>query len=264
MLRGPAIKYVRAPARTLGFALLAALVFSVQAGAQEPKPLLSDEIGKVIEAEGVEAAQARFDEIFPDRADQYQVDAEGFSGLAVQRMTAGDTAGAEALMGMFMTISQSELGALMPEIAAAVEAEQRSRDRAQAGAEGTAEASGPGARGGAGPGPARDDLRRFRGLYGEPGQVPPRDLFVVETCDGYLVAGPMWADVAPWHLTSVGDDRFEYADSFTSVELTFRTEDGGRALSLGHTVEGLASPLPHRGPLPSEWGDDCLNVERGG
>jgi len=44
-------------------------------------------------------------------------------------------------------------------------------------------------------GKPRDDLSRFKGLYGDTGG---RQIFVSESCDGFMVAGPMWADVSAW------------------------------------------------------------------
>ncbi len=114
-----------------------------------------------------------------------------------------------------------------------------------------------------GPGPARKDLRRFRGQYGQRGQASHRNLFMMETCDGYLVVGALWADVANWNLTSVADESFEYSDDFLSFTMTLQVGDDGAPLSLDHTLEGVPSPLPYLGPLPAEWGDECLTVQRG-
>jgi hypothetical protein len=236
-------------------AVLAVLVFAACAQAQESqKPLLSEEIRAALEAGGPEGAQSRFDEVFPDQADRYEIDLEGMYALASEKMLGGDPATVEALMGMVLAISQAQIGAAMPELAAAAEAEQRKSN--QESAEQTQRTDL------AGPGPARDDLRRFRGQYGLPGQNPPRNFLVEETCDGYLVAGPMWADVSLWHLTSVADNKFEYEDSFTSVTITFEVADDGTPLSMSHTVEGVTSPVPFLGPLPAEWGEECLTVDR--
>ena len=249
---------MRAPICIRSFvpALLGALVLAACAQAQEgPKPLLSDEIRGALEADGSDGAQKRFDEIYPDQADEYVIDLQGMYGLATEKMMAGEMATAEVLMGIVATLTQAQLGTAMPEIAAAAEAEQRQRDQARA------EQSVPEVV--TGPGPARHDLRRFRGQYGQPGQSPPRNFLVQETCDGYLVAGPMWADVSLWHLTSVADTEFEYEDSFISLEMTFEVESDGSPVSMSHTVEGAPSPVPYLGPLPAEWGDECLTVQRG-
>ena len=182
------------------------------------------------------------------------MDLEGLYGLASEKMMAGDAEAAEVLMRMVAVVTQAQIGAAMPGIAAAATEQQRQRDKAPPARSASEEITGPG--------PAREDLRRFRGQYGQPGESPPRNFLVEETCDGYLVAGPMWADVSIWHLTSVADNRFEYTDSFTSVTLTFEMDDDGVPISMSHTVDGIASPVPHLGPLPPEWGEKCLTVER--
>jgi len=102
-------------------------------------------------------------------------------------------------------------------------------------------------------GKSRDDLQRFVGLYGEPN----RNIFVTVSCDGYLVAGPMWADVGPWWMRSAADKVFTYADSWQSFSMEFEADGNGRIMRMQHEIEGAPSPMEHAGPLPDEWGD-CL------
>ncbi len=249
------MSYRRACIRSSTPALVAALALAACVQAQEgPKPILSEEIRAALDEGGPAKAQSRFDEIFPDQAEGHQMDIEGLYGLASEKMMAGDMEAAQVLMGMVTAVTQAKVGTAMPEIAAAAAEQQRQRDQTRPAENDAA--------GFTGPGPARDDLRRFRGQYGQPGVSPPKNFLVEETCDGYLVAGPMWADVSLWHLTSVADNRFEYTDSFTSVTLTFELDDDGNPLSMSHTVDGIASPAPRLGPLPAEWGEECLTVER--
>ena len=102
-------------------------------------------------------------------------------------------------------------------------------------------------------GKSRDDLQRFAGLYGE----PKREIFVTVSCDGYLVTGPMWADVGPWWMRSAADKVFTYADSWQSFSMEFEADGDGRIVRMKHEIEGAPSPMEHAGPLPDEWGD-CL------
>jgi len=64
-------------------ALAGWLVFPAGIQGQEAtKPLLSAEIGKVIDKDGAEAGQRRFDELYPAHKDEYQLDIRGFLELA--------------------------------------------------------------------------------------------------------------------------------------------------------------------------------------
>lgn len=238
-------------------ALFATLVLAAGAACQEsPNPLLSAEIRAALEAGGPEGARARFAELFPDRIDGLQVDLKGLYELAAERISAGDMESGGALMEMVAAVNQAVMETAMPGVPAAAAARDEEREaRGQ-----TEEIGAPSSNG---PGPARKDLRRFRGQYGRPGQANPRNLFVMETCDGYLVAGALWADVGNWNLTSVSEESFKYSDSFIAFTMTFEVGEDGVPVSMSHTLEGVPSPLPYMGPLPAEWGDECLTVQRG-
>jgi hypothetical protein len=85
----------RLPRRCL--LLLALALLATPAGAQE-KPLLSAEIRSAFADGGAAAARARFRALFPDQADQYQVDPEALGELGLERMQQGDTEGMQAVM----------------------------------------------------------------------------------------------------------------------------------------------------------------------
>ncbi len=105
-------------------------------------------------------------------------------------------------------------------------------------------------------GKSRDDLERFVGLYSDPGSDETnRTVFVTVSCDGYLVVGPMWADVGPWWMRSAADKVFTYSDSWTTLSIEFLGTDG-RGMMLKHDIEGVSSPLENKAPLPDEW-EDC-------
>ena len=53
------------------------------------------------------------------------------------------------------------------------------------------------------------DLERFTGLYSDPEESNEnRKLWVMVSCDGQLVSGALWGDVAPWWMKSEGDNVF--------------------------------------------------------
>ena len=237
--------------------LLLAVLAATPALSQE-KPSLSAEIGSVIEAEGTDAAKQRFAEIYPaDKAD-YEVDIQGMMALGQSYMQAGDMERGMAVMEMMSVISQDMASAAMgtynPRMAEmqqqAIEADRAAEEQAAREKEEEqriqqqteAQARGQ----------ARDDLYRFTGIYGDPADRDRlRTLFVTVSCDGYLVTGPMWADVGPWWMRSAADSVFTYADAWTHLSMEFT--GSGENTRLAHDVEGLANPAERLGPLPADW-----------
>ncbi len=57
----------------------------------EGKPLLSEEIGAVIETQGIAAARQRFAEIYPAREDEYDIDVQGMMNLGSGFIQSGKT-----------------------------------------------------------------------------------------------------------------------------------------------------------------------------
>jgi hypothetical protein len=237
--------------------LLTALLAAAPALAQS-KPSLSDEIGGIIEQEGVEAAKLRFSEIYPAHKDEYAIDYQAMMSLAQGYLQSGNMEAGMAVMEMMGALSQdmaaAAMGASNPQMAAmqqqaieekaaeqeqaarAREEEQRLQQKAEAQARGE----------------ARDDLNRFAGIYGDPVDSDRlRTLFVTVSCDGYLVTGPMWADVGPWWMRSASDSVFTYADDWTNLSMDFAPS--GETTRLTHDIEGLDSPLERLGPLPADW-----------
>lgn len=239
--------------------LLAAVLATASALGQE-KSSLSREIGAVIEAEGIDAAKQRFAEIYPAHKDDYEVDIQGMMALGQGYMQAGDMESGMAVMEMMSVISQDMASAAMstynPQMAErqqkAMEAERAAEEQAAREREEeqrTLQRAEAQARG-----KARDDLDRFRGLYADPADKDRlRTLFVTVSCDGYLVTGPMWADVGPWWMRSAADTVFTYSDSFTSLSMEFA--GSGEGTTLKHDLEGVTSPLRWVSGLPDEWSD---------
>lgn len=160
------------------------------------------------------------------------------------------------------------LDALKGLAAEAVEA-LRARASGGGGAGGSASASAAaeaGASAGQDPlGPARDDLERFYGVYGEAGGN--RNFFVAEAKapggqeplpPGHLMVGAMWGDVQPWNMKSVADTRFEQAwvSDFQDAPLVAEFEVGDAGQAVAVTFRGTFEDrgrLPRVGDLPEGW-----------
>ena len=99
--------------RWMTLALMAAwLMLPAGIQAQETtKPLLSEEIGKVIDTDGVEAGQRRFDEIYPAQKDKYQLDIPGLLQLATKYMQNGNSAAGQQVAQMMTIVAQDETAA---------------------------------------------------------------------------------------------------------------------------------------------------------
>ena len=221
--------------------------------AAQDKPALSGEIAKVLAASGPDGAQARFDEIYPAHKADWTLDMTGFGNLMTGLMAKGNTKAGTVVMGMMQVIGQDP-------------------DTFVGMAPGSVESSlgGPPAAPSPPPepkedplGPARSDLDRFTGLYGDPDESDPnRKLWVSVSCDGHLVAGAMFGDASNWWLRSTGDTSFE-AQVFGGEILTFSFEMGGsQATAMIHQVDYMPSPLQRTEPLPDEWAE-CVQLERG-
>jgi hypothetical protein len=173
-------------------------------------------------------------------------------------MMAGDYESGQAVAGMIARISQDMMtsSGMMP--ATDAEAARGAREQRE---QENSEASGRAA-----PvhdyGPARDDLARFAGVYGDPDQPDSsRKLFVSESCDGFLVAGAMWGDASNWWMKSVSDNTFEMSSDFMSLRLEFQLGPDGSAQAMSHDLDFMTSPLVRIGPLPEGWGECVPRTE---
>ena len=227
--------------------------------APQGEPVIAPEIGRLISEQGIDAARQRFTELAESPSLDFNLETQGMMTLMSAYMQAGNNEAAEAVAEMNAQMMQKMLSgtqtmypAGMSEIMAELQqAEQAADAQRRAGIEedrrmqekATAQSRGR----------SRDDLQRFVGLYGE----PKREIFVTVSCDGYLVTGPMWADVGPWWMRSAADKVFTYADSWQSFSMEFEADGNGRILRMRHEIEGVPSPMQHSGGLPDGWGD-CL------
>ncbi|MEQ9462120.1 MAG: hypothetical protein RJQ10_00545 [Haliea sp.] len=237
--------------RIPGLALAGLLLFSGLAVAGPP---LSAEVARWIDSQGVDAARERFAELWASAADDYEPDLDALADLGSRYLQEGNIEAGMAVMEMVSIISLAELDAALQSQAALVaEMEAAAAEiAATTGAPASAQDGSAGQQAEATDrGPARADLERFAGIYASDEQ-PDRQLFVTRTCDGFLVAGPMWADVAAWQLGSEGKQVFTFEQGELFFQLAFSGGEGMPQI-LNHNIRGLASPLRHRGPLPGDW-----------
>lgn len=248
--------------RTLVLALAGLLLY---AGLVFARPPLSAEVARVVESHGVEAARERFAELWSSSAADYEADVEGLADLGSRYLEAGNIEAGMALMEMVSIVSLAELDtALKSQVEMVAEMEAAAAEIAAAASARTGAA--PGDQGPApaapGRGPARNDLERLTGIYASD-EAPNRELFVTQTCDGFLIAGPLWADTAPWNLRSEGKESFTFQQGGLQFQLEFASGGDGAARQLSHTIRGLASPMQRRGSLPGNWPRCQADDEKG-
>jgi len=255
------MRFSTAPFRTAAvLGLLCALV-AAPVTAQE-QSLLSAEIRAALDGGGLDAAQQKFNELYPAQQEQYRADYEGLAAIATEYMQAGEYETGQAVADMAVAVVTGQVQGEMA---------TQGMNPAMAEAMGTAETMEPAPD--ATPaakeqpaakyeaGPARSDLDRFAGLYSDPAQPDERKSFWAAVgCDGRLVTGATWGDASPWWMKSVSDLAFEYADSWTQIRMDFQAGSDGAATGMTHDREDiLPSPLTRIGPLPPEWAaDECI------
>lgn len=238
------------------FLMSLAFLGGVSTAVAEQEPVIAPEIGQLIAEQGVDAANQRFAELIETPSLNYNLETQGMMTLMSSYMQAGNEQAVEAVGEMYAQLMQKMMSGsssvfpagMMEEMQKVEQAEKAQRQanleeekRMQKGLEDRSR------------GKSRDDLERFVGLYADPGSSDmKRAVFVTVSCDGYLVTGPMWADVGPWWMRSAADKVFTYADSWTNLSFEF-VGDGGRGMLLKHDIEGATSPLENKKPLPDEW-----------
>lgn len=234
--------------RALSLPLAAILLCSHLAFASTP---LSTEVARLIASEGVAAAREWFTQLSEDSTADYEPDVDKLADLGSRYLQEGNLEAGMAVMEMVSIISLAELDAALRSRAALGAEMEAAAAETGAEADATVTAAAPHS---AAPdrGPAREDLQRLTGIYASD-EAPRRELFVTQTCNGFLVAGPLWADTAPWGLQSEGETAFSFQQGGLQFQLEFATGNEGTAQQLSHTIRGLASPMQRRGPLPGDW-----------
>jgi len=231
---------------------------------QAQEPVIAPEIGKLIAEEGVDAANQRFAQFLSSGSLNYTAETQGLMTLLNAYMQAGNQEATGAVGEMYAQLMQQMMtggsNALPPGMAAAI-FEAQTAEEEQKKAEEAADRQLKQKQLAQSRGKSRGDLERFKGLYSDPDSDDiSRAIFVTVSCDGYLVTGPMWADVGPWWMRSAADKVFTYADSWTNLSFEFSGESGP-GMRLNHDVEGAVSPLENKGPLPDGWGE-CMERPR--
>jgi hypothetical protein len=99
--------------RTAILALFAGLILNSATYAQDrgAKPKLSEEIERVLKEKGPEAAQRRFEELFPAKKDEYDVDVNAIAELGSRYMQKGDMK-----TGMLFIRRADECAAVQPTV----------------------------------------------------------------------------------------------------------------------------------------------------
>jgi hypothetical protein len=251
--------------RNCFFALAALLaLYAGSTGlARAQEPVIAPEIGQIINSDGVDAANARFAELIQSPSLDYNMESQGLMTLMTGYIQSGNEEAASAVGEMYAQMMQQMLSggasAYPPGMAEAMAEAQKAEEAQQRADQAAAEAEQQMQQQQAAQsrGKSRDDLDRFKGMYSDPGSDDTgRSIFVTVSCDGYLVTGAMWGDVSPWWMRSAADKVFTYADSWTNISMEF-VGDGGPGTLMQHDIEGVASPLENKGPLPDDW-PECM------
>jgi hypothetical protein len=236
--------------------IVAALLAPVHAQPSK-KPLLSEVIRATLEKEGADAARKRYQQIAREQKDEYEFDYAALVEHGGALIKAGDVARGAVLIEIAADAASLRAGPAPAPPAAERRAPLRTSRAAEEAAarRRTLEALGP----------ARADLGRFHGVYGDPkAQRTPRNFSVDQTCDGHVRIGAMWGDVAPWVLKSVSDTAFASAWEDPSLphplRVTFHTDASGRAAAMSHNIlsnEDQLTRLERLGDLPKGYAQDC-------
>jgi hypothetical protein len=226
----------------------------------QDKPLLSEAIKNSIDTQGIETAKKHFKEIYESNIDLYEVDMKGLSDLSSTYVKAGNYQAASAVVEIASPFMQDMISSKMSNnsndrIQKQKDMQKQKKENQEKNEESEKTENNKQIKNNWGE--SRSDLKRFTGLYGDPEEGnETRRLWVMESCDGYLVSGALWGDVAPWWMKSERDKVFTYSDSFNDIRMEFVTDENGKAMKMIHNLSSLKSPLERVGPLPDDW-DPC-------
>jgi len=222
------------------------------------KPLLSELMKTTIDQHGADAARAKFKQIYPKHKEDYLIDTPAMNQLMSDYAQAGNMEALQVLSEVVTVITQDLIAKHMTgqeETMKALMAEQKKQADAKEHKSKTQPVEKTKQI-------VRTDLDRFTGLYGDPDKADPyRQLWVAQSCDGRLVIGATWGDVAPWWTTSQSDKQFSYKDSFIQLSFEFNETAQKQSTRLKHDLQGMASPLQRIGPLTDEY-PTCFETPR--
>ena len=238
-------------------AFLSGLSIAAHAVAQGT-PVIAPEIARVISEDGVDAAKTRFKELLASESLNHTAEVSAMHSLMSSYMQAGNMEAGSAVgeMSAELTMLMMSAGGAysmpgmdMEQLRKMEEAEKAQEQQAREEEQKLAAKQEQQSRG-----KRRDDLRRFTGFYGEAGSNDMgKTIFVAVSCDGYLVTGPMWADVGPWWMRSAADTVFTYADSWTNLSLEFVPDGDNGHHTLNNDIDGIAAALDWKRELTPEY-----------
>ena len=91
--------------RTIAWCCLIALLTLPSPVFAEDKPNLADEMRQVLNSEGAAAGLERFNEIFPDRQHEYEIDMNAMANLGQEYIVASDMEKGMAVMEMTASLA---------------------------------------------------------------------------------------------------------------------------------------------------------------
>ena len=226
----------------------------------QDKMLLSEAIQKELNAKGIESAKKYFADQFETNKNSYKVDMDGISEVSGTYANDGKIEFSGAVMEIAMPFMQNamlnQMSQSQIEDARKFAEIQQAEKNKQSNSENVISKKDNEVA--SDQGKPRDDLERFTGLYGDPSDKDKnRKLWVMISCDNYLVVGALWGGAAPWWMKSESDKEFTYADSFTSLKIEFVTDANGTAIKMKHDLSYLKNPLERLGPIPDDW-EPCV------
>ena len=238
----------------LAIAFSSSLLVAVDAIAEEV-PVIAPEIGQLIAEDGVPAAQEQFKQLLKTDSINHVIEIQALQLLMSEYMQAGNMEAGMAVAEMSSELTMQMLssggvpGMDMEQLQKMEEAEKAQQNLEREEEQKLVERKEQQNRG-----ESRDDLQRFAGFYEEKGSDDNgRILFVAVSCDGFLVAGPMWADVGPWWMKPTSDLVFSYSDSWTNFNMEFVHDESSGHYTLGNDIDGVASPLEWTKELTPEY-----------
>ena len=242
--------------RLIFFCLVSIILLPSNYAMSKDKQSLSELLKTTIDQQGSVAAKNKFSQIYPKQKEEYSIDNRAMSQLISDYAQAGNMEAVQVLSEVMTTITQDMIAQHMAgqdEVMKNMMAKQHQKQSSKPEKKSQQEPQKH---------TPRTDLDRFTGLYGDPNKADPyRQMWVAQSCDGRLVTGVTWGDVAPWWMTSESDSQFSYKDSFTNLNFEFNGMKDNQATTLTHDLQGLVSPLQRVGPLTDDY-PKCFETPR--
>lgn len=237
--------------------LLVFLALAPALRAQESPPLLSATIKATLEKDGIEAAKAKFDEIYPDQSDAYQFDMKGMAELGSGYMQAGDFEKGGAVMEMVSAMSRAAMMASMSpaqrrmmEEAQAKEEQQQEEREQQRRSEARARTQPP----------LSDEVaQRYEGVYQDPNEPNENRRYFLarDPCGPRIMFGAMWGDAQNIYLDLESENLLaqpaEQATYQAPLRIQIEFGSAGRAQRLTLDSELFPGTMERVDELPEGW-----------